>query len=112
MGRKGTRKPLFVIHGWWGRPDVWIQLCKNAQKTFDVQEGTKYNLIPVCWPGTGGPLGPFDPFDPSDPLGYFESRKDATNSAKAMKQAFSDAAQALAQAGMGGMDILGVSMGN
>lgn len=108
LTREGTRKPLFVIHGFKARPDVWIQLCKDAQKTFDVQEGTKYNLIPVCWPGND----PFAPLNPFDLLGYSKGREDATNGAKAMKHAFSDAAQALAQAGMGGMDILGVSMGN
>mmetsp|Transcript_8020 Transcript_8020/g.9312 ORF Transcript_8020/g.9312 Transcript_8020/m.9312 type:complete len:125 (+) Transcript_8020:50-424(+) len=33
--KQGQKKPLFCIHGWQGRPDIWIHMCKNAQPNFE-----------------------------------------------------------------------------
>jgi hypothetical protein len=46
-------KPLFALHGFNNEPGVTLDVCSDAQESFD-EGGRKTAIIPVIWPCYGG----------------------------------------------------------
>jgi len=102
-------KPLQCAHGWAGRPDQWINICDEEQKTtFSEISDNKYTLVPVLWPATmitqSRRLNPFEN-TPARISGYNNSRENASKAGQA-------AARLLADVSDKQFDFLCVSMGN
>jgi ribosomal protein S16 len=93
--------PLFCIHGWQGRPDIWLNACKEVQNQF----GPKYQLIPVLWPANGNKAWPNNLAVFPVALDYFGSREVAASAALALKKAFNSMPNIKQKS------VLGVSMG-
>merc|ERR1712038_6839 len=103
----GTKKPLFCIHGLLGSPNMWLNLCQDEQENVfnKVRGETRYNLIPVLWPGTDT-TNVREVFPVVVPQTLYPTfREDAATSAQAMKQAFAGINDSV------DMDVIGVSMG-
>lgn len=100
--KKRGKIPLFCIHGWQGRPDIWLSGCNKVKDKF-LKE-TRYELVPVLWPANGNNSFPRElvPFPVA--VDYLGSREDAASAAEVLKEAFTSIKDQQ-------KSVLGVSMG-
>lgn len=95
--------PLFCVHGWQGRPDVWLNVCKDVLNKF----GPKYQVIPVIWPGNGNVEWPNELVPVPIAFDYPGSQRVAASAALAFKKAFDNVNTIIKR-----KSLIAVSMGN